>query len=413
MHCEARQVTPSGAQAQCYVVRAGRRVTNEKYAVPSPGYPRIHHRLMTWTQAEDIHLANVVRMGDALKTYFPQYAFGAAGRYRSGEYALIAGQEDPRTSVMGHTLHMNILSPIRYPEQYYLYDLVFDEVHRQGGLSGYAHAYQPPGRGFWVRQDVTMNVPARKVDFLEISEFGEIDDQLYYEFLNLGFKLTATAGSDVPWGNTIGTSRVYAYLPGGFDPDRWFQAIKEGRTFVTTGPMLELTVNGQPPGAEIHVTPRDSVQIRATASGSGYSVLPRFLEIVSQGDVVRGEVEKDAGQREISVEFRLPVQHSTWIAARCSGARTSPVYLLVGDEPFWKLGAVPQLVDIRFQQLRDIESLLRRGPPAGGEGTYNSPQGFKRQTAELAARVEKARKAYQELLGDARRELDKRRVVPR
>ena len=89
------------------------------------------------------------------------------------------------------------------------------------------------------------------------------------------------------------------------------------------------------------------------------------------------------------------------------------MYLLVGDEPFWKLGAVPQLVDIRFQQLRDIESLLRRGPPAGGEGTYNSPQGFKRQTAELAARVEKARKAYQELLGDARRELDKRRVAPR
>lgn len=59
---------------------------------------------------------------------------------------------------------------------------------------------------------MSLNIPKQKVDFAEILQFGHLGVELYYEFLNLGFPLTASAGSDFPVGGTIGESRVYAYL---------------------------------------------------------------------------------------------------------------------------------------------------------------------------------------------------------
>lgn len=153
-----------------------------------------NRRLLTWARAEDVHLINVMRMGDALKTYFEQYAFGKPGRKLMLDFALVPGQEDPRTTYIGHTLQMNLQQPIRWPDQYYLYDTVFDEVHRQGGLTGYAHVYQPPNMGFWVREDMTMNVAQGKVDFAEISEFGDINENLYYEFLNPWVQVDGISG---------------------------------------------------------------------------------------------------------------------------------------------------------------------------------------------------------------------------
>jgi hypothetical protein len=103
-----------------------------------------------------------------------------------------------------------------------------------------------------VGRDMTLNIPRHRIDFAEFCEYGDIGEELYYEFLNLGFSLTASAGSDVPFGNTIGTSRVYVHTGNPFSPDAWFAALREGHTFVTSGPMLEFTVNGQIPGTEIH-----------------------------------------------------------------------------------------------------------------------------------------------------------------
>ena len=359
--------------------------------------------LMLWTQAEDVHVANVVRMGDARKTYFEQYAFGAAGRFLAGPYALVPGQEDPRTNYIGHTLHMNLQRPIRFPDRYYLYDLVADEAHRQGAISGFVHVYQPTVNGFFVRLGMTLNIVRDKVDTLEICEFGDIGDRLYYEFLNLGFKLTATAGSDVPWGNSIGQSRMYAYTGKRTDPDAWFEAVKAGHTFVTSGPMLELTVNGKVPGSEIELQPGEKVEIRATASGD--LVAPRYLDIVAQGEVLASK-KAAPGERTLAVELTAPITGSTWIAARCNSAHTTPVYIRVGGKPFWKVRAVPELVEARLQQLRDLERFAEQGPGMGGEGGYDMPDaGFAPQIPLLKERIAESRRLYLEMSDKAKAEL--------
>src|SRR5262249_51419478 len=154
-------------------------------------------------------------------------------------------------------LELNLQNPVRFPDRYYLYDAVFDEVRRQGGIVGYPHIYRPAPMNYFVRQDMTLNVPAGRVDFAEFCEYGDIGEDLYYEFLNLGFRLAASAGSDAPYGNTIGTSRVYAYTGTEFSPDAWLAALKAGHTFVTNGPMLDLKVDQQIPGSTINARKGD------------------------------------------------------------------------------------------------------------------------------------------------------------
>ncbi|MCC7499359.1 MAG: CehA/McbA family metallohydrolase [Bryobacterales bacterium] len=349
--------------------------------------------LLTWARAEDVHMVNVARMGDALKTYFEQYQFGRPGRFVQQGYSLVPGQEDPRTDYIGHTLQMNLQAPIRFPNEYYLYDKVFDETHRQGGLAGYAHAYQPLRFSFYVRQNMTLNLPRHNVDFAEISEFGDIDTNVYYEFLNLGFKLTASAGSDVPWGHSIGTSRVYAYTGRAFDPDDWFAAVKAGRTFVTTGPMLDLRVNGERPGADLHVGAGETLRI--TASAQGLRVAPKYLEVVEHGEVIKA-APRTGKSLEVATTFH--VTHSTWIAARCAGAHTSPIYVHVGDEPTWKRESVPELIETRMRQLDDMEALTHQQIGSGGEGNWNNPESFKTQIPALLERIRIARGIYRQML---------------
>ncbi|MFA6241040.1 MAG: CehA/McbA family metallohydrolase, partial [Candidatus Hydrogenedentales bacterium] len=318
--------------------------------------------LMTWIKAEDIHVANVVKMGDIYRTWFEQRGFGPKYRVQDGDRVLSPGQECPRThDELGHTLHMNIKNMIRNTDQYYLYDTVFDEVQRQGGLSGYAHANSGI---FHVHRDMSINIPKGKVDFVELLQFAAMGTDLYYEFLNLGFKVTASAGSDVPWGGTVGEVRSYAYLgKKKFSVDRWFEAVGKGRTFVTNGVMLEFTVDDALPGDEIVVDGSKDLRVHAKAWGSSEYAVPTKLEIVACGESVKQVNSSDPKKSEISVDFVLPSGNGFWIAAMADGsdgskAHTTPVYVVRKGLRFWKYDAVDDLIAKRMTSLAEVDALV-------------------------------------------------------
>ena len=82
---------------------------------------------------------------------------------------------------------------------------------------------------------------------------GAIETERWYDFLNLGFKLIPTAGSDFPYLNHPGADRNYVYVGEDFTVDAWFAALEAQNTFVTTGPMLTFAVNGMPMGSDIEI----------------------------------------------------------------------------------------------------------------------------------------------------------------
>ena len=307
-----------------------------------------------WTQvaAEDVHVGNLLQMGNITGVYFEQPAWGRAGRFEQGGYLIASGQEDPRTGHIGHTIHQNLTAPIHpSAERYFLYDRVFDQSHRQGGISGYAHIN---AGWFNARRGLALDIPTGKVDFLEIFQAGKLSLDSWYDFLNLGYRIAPSAGSDFPYPDLPGVVRVYTHVDGQNDPDAWYASLRAGHTYVTNGPFLEFTVNGHPMGDEIHVARGAPLDVVGSAEmNPDVDELDR-LELVVLGDVVATE-RASGGADHARITTRLVADHSQWLAVRAYGARQSEwnttaahsaaIYVVVDDQPTWKRTDVPCIVE--------------------------------------------------------------------
>ncbi len=93
------------------------------------------------------------------------------------------------------------------------------------------------------------------VDLLEIvglwnNSVGTSD--VWYRLLNAGLPVMPVAGTDVMTDlfrtMAVGTARVYAHPRGPLSWTSWYAALREGRSFVTSGPMIELSAEGALPG---------------------------------------------------------------------------------------------------------------------------------------------------------------------
>lgn len=362
-------------------------------------------RLMAWVRAEDIHVANVVKMGDVFRTFFEQRGWGPEFRVLHTDHILSPGQECPRThDQLGHTLSMNTRSMIRDTDRYYLYDRVADEAHAQGGLFGYAHVNSDL---FHVHRDMSLNVPRGKIDFGEVLQFNKLGTELWYEFLDLGFKFTASAGSDVPWGGTVGEVRMYAYTGRRrFSADNWFEAVRQGRTFVTSGPLLEFHVNDALPGDELRVDrPDRRLRIQARTWCDPERSLPRRLTVVRHGQVIGEATPAHSGDAELNLELELEAGDGFWIAARAdaddgTAAHTTPIYVVRPPRRFWNPARVQELLAKRLANLREIEDLVAdaRARDQAGALVGDQPVGqLARQADALLERVAIARGLYEDL----------------
>jgi hypothetical protein len=171
---------------------------------------------------------------------------------------------------------------------------------------------------------------------------------MYYVLLNAGFQLAPAAGTangvhPVP----AGFGRVYAHLDGEFNFDRWCAALKQGQSFVTTGPMIFATAADQHPGHKFEFSttrdPRPQLQI----SGEIISANPlTYAEIIVNGVpelLIRPQNERTVeGGFRTSIQALIDVSRSGWCAVRCfeqpaAGrtrfAHTAPWYVTVDQQP--------------------------------------------------------------------------------
>jgi hypothetical protein len=366
-----------------------------------------------WGQvaAEDVHVGNLLEMGNIVTTHFRQPAWGKAGRYFHDGHLIASGQEDPRTTERGHTIHHNLQQPIHLPpEDFFSYHKVFEASHAQGGVSGYAHMAQI----FNGRRGLSLDAPFGLVDFIEVLQGGRLGVDNWYPYLNLGFKISPAAGSDYPYyGPSLpGVERYYVKLDA-FDADAWYSAFKAGHVFVTNGPMLDVTINGRGMGEEIHVARGTPLQISASAQlNPDIDTLGR-LDLIVEGDVAA--TERGAGER-VALKKDLVADHSMWIAVRAAGARevppqgpvdtmgavahSAPIYVIVDGQPSWKTASVPELVRTEHQILQDL--LTAPVDPMGDLEAWETvdvlARQWERQRFLLRGRVEQANAKYDDIL---------------
>ncbi len=168
--------------------------------------------------------------------------------------------------------------------------------------------------------------------------------QNYYALLDCGYRLRPTAGTangvhPVP----LGYGRVYVHLPGGFSYEGWLKGLNEGRSFVTTGPMLLTEIE------------------REEVSG-----LVLSEEQVSEVElIVNGEVrdhltleprQNTEGAWEARFRQPLTLAGTSWVALRCFEPRARPPVRFAHTAPRW--------FDVRDSPLRpkrdEVEFLVQR-----------------------------------------------------
>ena len=86
--------------------------------------------LLHYAKAADLHLVNLLEMGHHKGTDFHQAGFGVNYRERRGDYCLVSGQEEPR-STFGHIIGLNLTGLVRDLSTYDFYDIAFDGIHAQ------------------------------------------------------------------------------------------------------------------------------------------------------------------------------------------------------------------------------------------------------------------------------------------
>lgn len=148
--------------------------------------------------------------------------------------------------------------------------------------------------------------------------FVDYSMELYYRYLNLGYRIPPSAGTGTGvMPSPTGYSRLYAKLQGPFTPEKWYQAIRDGQSFVTNGPML--------------LTSFENGQINVTAQAR--EAIDR-LELVANGKVIE-TVRAGADSKRMTAHWKIAPTRYSWCAVRCilktedtiRMAHSSPIYL--------------------------------------------------------------------------------------
>ncbi|MCC7355366.1 MAG: CehA/McbA family metallohydrolase, partial [Anaerolineae bacterium] len=316
--------------------------------------------------AEDLNVTNILAAQFGRFYTNVEHGIGSLAPTSTAEH-LIRIDSENRHHVMGHIFLLGLRQPV-LPlssggpsedelggwEKVALADWC-DACRAQGGLV--VTQFMPTPHAEVVANIVLGKIEATEVRWFDFAPYvppgGHWGDSPFvfpgiaqwYRYLNCGYRLPAVGGTDkMSNGMAVGALRTYARLgrQEEFNHEAWCRAIRRGHTFVSSGPLIELEVEGRAPGDDIHLPAGGgTMQVLATA----HSAQPfEFIEIVQNGQVVaRAQAAPDGLSARLSTNLRI--NESSWLAARCYGrgkmwvvwpldigAHTSAVYVTVGGQ---------------------------------------------------------------------------------
>jgi hypothetical protein len=187
--------------------------------------------------------------------------------------------------------------------------------------------------------------------------------------------------------------------------------------FVTNGPLLDFTINGQGMGSEVRVSRGARLDVSALAQLNPDMDRLGRIELVAHDEVI-ATASANGGDRAELNEV-LTADESMWVVVRAFGeqevpeqgplrryaalAHSAPIYVIVDDQPFWKTEEVPALVAEQQQILADLISapVDPVGDLEAWETLSELAMQWNRQRNLLRPRVEAADARYQEILARA------------
>jgi hypothetical protein len=387
-------------------------------------YTAPHHQVITpadsrlQATAEDLNNANMMVANSSGGFLHDEALFeGRPHSLSRPSYVLYWNEEMRNAGLYGHMCLFNLKELVRpiytgfrdtphwedYPPNY----TQAAAARKQGGAVTYAHpGYEASFEGSSAKE-LPVDLALGEIDAMDVlsNNFEPATMELYYRLLNCGFPLAISAGTDaftnVADHYTPGGGRVYARVerpPSPVAPwyDEWIAAYKQGRSFASNGPVIELSVDGKDPGERLRFAAGSRPRVRVRAALESQLPLDSF-EVLVNG---KPAITRTAPPRKAVIEETLTLDGSAWIIARALGpwhrlvlndnqtfAHTSPVYVDTGRP-------VTVAEDLQFY-VGWIEKLIVRVEKSGRYATEE-------RRAEVAALFRKALAIYRERLNTAR-----------
>jgi hypothetical protein len=350
--------------------------------IPRPS-PESNAPLSKMLQAEDLNVGNLLQMGKVTNfAIASQYAHGPGGLYQEGNYILAAGQENPRTHFLGHTITLGAATAHFDDKKYLIYRLLWQQTVKEGAINGYAHLVAPDGFLIAPQDGMAVVLPHNLMHFVEVLQFNRSGYEPWYDLLALGFRVTATAGTDYPCaGQSLpGHERFYTKVEGPLTYPKWIESVRQGRTFVTSGPLVEFRINGKDIGSEIKLDNPSTVELTGSVVFDPERDDLVAVELVQNGNVVE-RFSRVKGAAKIAFKVTRRIDEPSWFAVRGFGARvdentfvnpimfssvaptsnvhTSPIYVSLKNQPGIEKSAHSKAVAQSFlARLNDLEKVL-------------------------------------------------------
>jgi hypothetical protein len=247
-----------------------------------------------------------------------------------------------------------------------------DACRQREGLVVAVHFPYPTAE---LAADIVMD----KIDAVELwptdmsEHFNNLRFLEWYRYLNCGYRLPAVGGTDKMGAWTpVGANRGYAYIgQDEFSFPNWAKAVRQGNTFMTSGPLLLFHADGKSPGAEISLgAGGGSVEVEARAR----SYVPfHRLEVIMNGRVVAAR-EEPKGSQDLTLKETIRVPGAGWLAARCASrvepmgslrvaAHTSPIYAGVRGEELFSPTVAAYLLTLIEGSEAWVQNLATRPDP--------------------------------------------------
>lgn len=284
---------------------------------------------------------------------------------------------------------------------------MFRKAKAQGATVGYVHSFggenDPLQGSLGGAKGYMVDAALDTTDAVEWSGAGRAGFYPWYATNNNGVRVTAVGGEDsisnLHRSKLVGSVRTYVYTGGrGLDMDAWLEGLRAGRAFVSTGPLVELTVNGHMPGDTIELeSGGGSVEVEARVR----SITPiQTVLLIYNGEVLE-EFSVTGDGNEFDLKKSYPVQESGWFHLRAEGdpaerfpldasyaqGFTNPIWVEVGGQPIRSRAAA----EYSIQWIDKLRGMAEEWPGWRSE----------REQEHVYSQFDEAREIYQGFLSGA------------
>ncbi|MEW5974680.1 MAG: CehA/McbA family metallohydrolase [Acidobacteriota bacterium] len=332
--------------------------------------------LMLMSKAEDQDVVNELVANKDNRVLDWQFFVSSGGEHpvsaKDPDLVVIVGEEY-RPPFYGHTfligLRDHLISPFTtgyegtaieslYPSN----TDIFRKARSQGATVGYVHAFSgeadPLDANLGVARGFPVDAALGAIDAMEWSTSSGAALKVWHHALNNDLRIAAVGGedsiSDLHRGKLVGSLRTYAYSGGRLSAEAWIAALKEGKTFFTSGPLLELKIDNHIPGESLQLPAQGGVvQVEAEA----WSITPMKRVVLYQNGRAWKDVPLSGDRLGARFSGSVKLERSAWFSLLAEGppnshpldvnhpqAATSAIRAYVGDQKIRSRGSAEYFI---------------------------------------------------------------------